>query len=75
MRTGSTWNKLPPEYGNWETQYPRFIRWREAGIWEKLLDVFLDKPELEWLMMDTSGLLLSYHIGSCKTLRAPVYMG
>lgn len=54
MRTGSPWNQLPPEYGNWDTQYHKFLRWREAGIWEKLLDVFLDYPEMEWLMMDTS---------------------
>ena len=30
----------------------RFCRWRDRGVWEKLLKIFIDKPDYEWLMID-----------------------
>jgi transposase len=32
----------------------RFIRWRDKDIWEKLLEVLIDEPDHEWLMIDAS---------------------
>ena len=37
-----------PDYGHWGNTHRRFIRWRDKGIWEKLLEVY------EWLMTDVS---------------------
>ena len=37
LRTGAPWRDLPERYGPWQTVYSRFRRWREAGIWERLL--------------------------------------
>lgn len=37
LRTGAPWRDLPERYGNWQTVYSRFRRWREAGIWARLL--------------------------------------
>lgn len=52
LRTGSPWRSLPPEYGDWKGTHRRFSRWRDKGIWEKLLEVFMADPAYEWMMID-----------------------
>ncbi len=37
LRTGAPWRDLPERYGAWQTVYSRFRRWRDAGIWERVL--------------------------------------
>lgn len=54
LRTGAPWRDLPPEYGKWGTVYQRFNRWRNKGIWEKLLELLIEEPDYEWLMIDAS---------------------
>lgn len=36
-RTGAPWRDLPERYGPWQTIATRFCRWREAGIWDRIL--------------------------------------
>ena len=54
LRTGAPWRDLPPDYGGWSNTHRRFIRWRDAGLWESLLEKVIDDPDLEWLMIDAS---------------------
>ena len=54
LRTGAPWRDLPPDYGSWNTVQRRFCRWRDKGIWEKLLEALIDEPDFEWLMIDAS---------------------
>lgn len=54
LRTGAPWRDLPPSYGGWSNTHRRFIRWRDAGVWEKLLEILIDAPDYEWLMIDAS---------------------
>ena len=54
MRTGAPWRDLPPDYGDWSNTHRRFIRWRDKGMWERLLEVLIDDPDYEWLMIDAS---------------------
>ena len=54
LRTGSPWRDLPPDYGKWGTVHQRFIRWRKSGVWENLLEILIDNPNYEWLMIDAS---------------------
>ena len=37
MRTGAPWRAMPKKYGSYSTCYNRFMRWRRAGVWEKVL--------------------------------------
>lgn len=49
LRTGAPWRDLPPCYGKWGTIYQRFRRWRDKGVWEKILEILVDEPDFEWL--------------------------
>ena len=54
LRTGAPWRDLPPSYGDWKNTHRRFTRWRDGGVWEKLLNILIDNPDFEWLMIDAS---------------------
>jgi transposase len=54
LRAGAPWRDMPPVYGNWNTVYQRFRRWRIKRVWEKILEVLIDEPDMEWLMIDAS---------------------
>ena len=56
MRTGAPWRNLPPDFGGWSNTHRRFIRWRDNGVWERLLEILIDEPDFEWLMIDASHL-------------------
>lgn len=66
VRTGAPWRDLPSEYGGWSNTHRRFIRWRDAGIWEKLLEVLLDEPDYEWLMIDASHYKVHPHAAGAR---------
>lgn len=38
LRSGAPWRDLPERYGPRTTCYNRFNRWREAGVWDRLMD-------------------------------------
>ena len=61
LRTGAPWRDLPSEYGKWGTVNQRFNRWRVNGIWEKLLELLIDEPDYEWLMIDASHIKVHPH--------------
>ena len=52
---------LPPDYGDWNNTNRRFCRWRDKGIWEKLLNILVDEPDYEWLMIDASHIKVHPH--------------
>jgi transposase len=33
MRTGKSWQGVPPKYGDHTSICRRFVQWREAGVW------------------------------------------
>jgi transposase len=65
-RTGAPWRDLPPEYGGWSNTHRRFIRWRNKGVWEKLLEIMIDEPDMEWLMVDASYVKAHRHAAGAK---------
>ena len=66
LRTGAPWRDLPPDYGKWGSVHQRFIRWRRKGVWEKLLEILVDEPDYEWLMIDASHIRVHPHVAGAK---------
>jgi len=61
LRTGAPWRDLPGSYGDWKNTHRRFSRWRDRGIWEKLLELVMDDPDCEWLMIDATHIKVHPH--------------
>jgi len=38
LRSGAPWRNLPERYGQRTTCYNRFVRWRKAGVWDRMMD-------------------------------------
>jgi transposase len=38
FRTGGQWREMPAEFGAWSTVRNRFRQWRDAGVFEALLE-------------------------------------
>lgn len=66
LRTGAPWRDLPPYYGDWKNTHRRFCRWRDKGVWERLLTLLLDEPDYEWLMMDASHIKVHPHAAGAR---------
>ena len=75
LRTGAPWRDLPGSYGDWQTVASRFYRWRNMGVFERLLELAAGEPDLEWLMIDASHIKAHPHAagtkGGTSPLRAP----
>lgn len=38
LRSGRPWAAIPPRYGPHTTCQSRFYRWREAGVWDRIVE-------------------------------------
>ena len=36
---GASWRELPEHFGKWEAVYRRYRKWRDEGIWQRVLEV------------------------------------
>ena len=66
LRTAAPWRDLPLEQGRWNSVSNRFFRWRDPGVWERLLATVSDAPDLEWLMIDVSHIKAHPHAAGAK---------
>src|SRR4051812_42064518 len=54
LRSGAPWQDLPALYGPRTTCYNRFVRWRRAGIWDRIMQALTVAHVAAVQMIDTS---------------------
>ena len=64
LRSGAPWRDLPETYGPRTTCYNRFVRWRQAGVWDQIMDVLAAGHDAAVQMIDTSVVRVHQH-GAC----------
>jgi transposase len=53
FKTGGQWREMPQEFGAWSTVHNRFRQWRDAGVFEALLEGLIAKAA-RWGEVDLS---------------------
>jgi transposase len=61
LRTGAPWEDMPERYGPRTTVYNRFVRWRKAGVWERLFQHLQSDLAASPYMIDSSAVRVHQH--------------
>ena len=64
LRSGAPWRDLPDNFGPYTTCYNRFVRWRRAGVWAKIMSALAGAHDAAVQMIDTSVVRVHQH-GAC----------
>jgi transposase len=64
LRSGAPWRDLPDCYGPCTTCYNRFVRWRKAGVWGRIMDTLAAAHDAAVQMIDTSLVRVRFRPGS-----------
>jgi transposase len=74
LRSGAPWRDLPEGYGPSTTCYNRFVRWRRAGVWDRIMDALAAAHDAAVQMIDTSIVRVHQH-GACVAGNREQHMG
>ncbi|WP_425594384.1 IS5 family transposase [Pannonibacter phragmitetus] len=66
FRTGSPWAEIPERYGPPTTCYNRFVRWRKAGVWDRLLEAVSEAYDGDIVMIDSTCVRVHQHAATGK---------
>ena len=66
LRSGAPWRDLPQEFGPYTTCYNRFVRWRRAGVWCRIMDALAAAHDAAVQMIDTSIVRVHQHAARNK---------
>jgi transposase len=66
FRTGSPWADMPERYGPPTTCYNRFVRWRKAGVWDRILADISKAFDGDMIMIDSSCVRVHQHGATAK---------
>src|ERR1700726_424519 len=61
LRSGAPWRDLPRSLGPYTTSYNRFVRWRRAGVWSRIMDALATTHDASVQMIDTSIVRVHQH--------------
>jgi transposase len=61
LRSGAPWRDLPRSFGPYTTCYNRFVRWRRAGVWSRIMDALAAAHDADVQMIDTSIVRVHQH--------------
>jgi transposase len=74
LRSGAPWRDLPTAFGPYTTCYNRFVRWRRAGVWGRIIDALAAAQDAAVQKIDTSIVRVHQH-GACITRNQRQSMG
>lgn len=57
-KTGCQWRMLPVEFGNWNTIWRTWSRWRDRGTWQDVMDLLRRKLRVAAGRMEEPSLLM-----------------
>jgi transposase len=75
LRSGAPWRDLPERFGSVGTVSSRFYRWRQTGIWQRVLEALQTKAEaaglIEWDLhfVDSSVVRAHQHAAGARRSR------
>jgi transposase len=72
--SGAPWRDLPRRYGPCTTCYNRFVRWRRAGVWDRMMDALAAAHDAAVQMIDTSIIRVHQH-DACIANRSGQHIG
>ena len=55
LATGAAWRALPKEFGHYSTCQSRFVRWRKAGVWDRVLAALTKAYDGNMQMIDSNS--------------------
>ena len=56
LRSGAPWRDLPERYGPRTSCYNRFVQWRKAGVWDRLMDAITTAYDGDIQMIDSTSI-------------------
>ena len=74
LRSGAPWRDLPDSYGPHTTCYNRFVRWRRAGVWDRIMDALAAAHDAAVQMIDTTIVRVHQH-GACIANNSGQHIG
>jgi len=72
LRSGAPWRDLPDMFGPYTTCYNRFVRWRRAGVWGRIIEALAAAHDTAVQMIDTSIVRVHQHGGMHHKEPAPI---
>ena len=73
LRTGAPWRALPKELGPSTTCYNRFVRWRKAGVWDRILAAVTTAYDGNVQMIDSTSVRVHQHAANSKKPPGSLY--
>ena len=68
LRSGAPWRDLPRSFGPYTTCYNRFVRWRRAGVWSRIMNGLATTHDPSVQMIDTSIVRVHQHGSGTPTV-------
>ncbi len=74
-KTGTSWRDLPERYGKWKSVYSRWLRWRDAGVWQRVWEALQQEAnqrgEVAWDIhfIDSTIVRAHQHAAGAKKAR------
>jgi transposase len=66
LRSGAPWRDVPEHYGPRTTCYHRFVRWRRAGVWDRLMDAVTAAHDGDIELIDSTSVRAHQQAATAK---------